>query len=63
MPKAAIPTVIEFFVKNVYGKELMYVKDEKLAQSLFQLTGHRTLTDDAKKAMESIGFTFEQVLP
>jgi hypothetical protein len=63
MPKASIPTVIQVYVKNVYGKDKTYVKDEKLAAALSQLTGHLTLTDEAKKALESIGFSFEQVLP
>ena len=53
---------IEYYVKNVYGNDLMYVADPKLAENLTTLTGKKTLDWSAMQALVALGFLFEQVL-
>jgi len=54
--------VIKFYQDRVYGVIKNYVKEPELAQAITTLTGRKTLTDQDMKALESLGFTFEQVL-
>lgn len=55
--------VIEYYIKNVYGNELRYVKDKEKAQAITILTGSKTLSGNHIGALEMLGFTFKQVLP
>lgn len=54
---------IEYYFKNVYGKEFMYIKDEKIAKILSKLTGMKTMSPVTVEALESLGHRFVQVLP
>lgn len=54
--------VIKFYQDRVYGVIKNYVKEPELAQAITTLTGRKTLTDQDMKALEALGFTFEQVL-
>ena len=42
--------------KDVYGHELLYVTDEKLAASIRTLTGKNTVSRADIDALESLGF-------
>ena len=53
---------IQFYRKNVYGNEHMYILDEKLARTITCLTGHKTFLKDSKIYMERLGHTFVEVL-
>lgn len=53
---------IKFYRKNVYGKELMYVADEKIAHHLSQLTGRKTVDSRDMHDLKELGFTFSEVL-
>ncbi len=53
---------IEYYTKTVYGIDKMYVKDEKTAQAISSLTNQKTLTEQAKTALESLGFKFNEVI-
>lgn len=53
---------IEFFRKNVYGNQYMYVADKTTASHIAVLTDALTLLPSAKKALEALGFTFVEVL-
>ena len=53
--------VIEFYIKTVYGKKHMYIKDTALAAAIQTLTGRKVLTEDNKQALEILGFTFKEV--
>ena len=52
---------IQVFIKNVYGKENIYIKDEAIAKIISQLTGCKTLTDHSIHWLKQIGFEFEVV--
>lgn len=54
---------IEYYKKNVYGKELLYIKDESLAKAIEKLTGKKTIDKDAIEALKRIEVKFIQVLP
>ena len=53
---------IQFYRKNVYGNELMYIQDSQIARAVRELSGHESLPAHAKCALESLGHTFEEVL-
>lgn len=53
---------IKFYKDRVYGVIKNYVKDPELATAITTLTGRKTLTDQDMKALETLGFKFEEVL-
>jgi hypothetical protein len=55
-------TKINFYVKSVYGTDMMYVADQKQAQLIKGLTGQKTLTNQVMTSLQALGFTFEQVM-
>ncbi len=55
--------IIEYYKKNVYGVEYMYVKDKDKAEIIRTLTGQKTLSASAVKALEQLGHELVQVLP
>ena len=54
---------IEYYIKNVYGKELIYVKDEELKTIISNLIGKQTINDFDIKNFEKLGIEFVEVLP
>lgn len=53
---------IEYYTRNVYGRETMYIIDKNIAKHVAVLTGLKTLTKDHKQALEKLGHTFMQVI-
>lgn len=53
---------IRFYRDRVYGVVKFYVKDAEVAQAITLLTGRKTITEQDMKALETLGFTFEEVL-
>lgn len=53
---------IKFYRDRVYGVIKNYIKDPELASAITALTGRKTLTEQDMKALETLGFTFEEVL-
>ena len=51
--------IIKVKIKNVYGNELIYVVSEH-KDTLQKLTGRKTLTENDVKALQDLGFTFQQ---
>ena len=54
--------IIEFYIKNVYGKENIYNKDENIAKNIQTLTTKKTIDKNDMQALENLGFTFKQVI-
>lgn len=54
--------VIEFYVKNVYGKELLYVKDEQQREIIKNLTNKETINDFDINNFKKLGIEFVEVL-
>lgn len=54
--------MISYYVKNVYGKETLYVKDPVIAQAITNVTGKLTIDDGDIKAFGVLGITFVEVL-
>jgi len=46
---------IEYYKKNVYGNEMMYIKDEKQKNVVQTLTGKKTVNNDDINALQSLG--------
>ncbi len=55
-------TVINYYVKNVYGKSLIYIADKETARIFKVLTGQETLSLRHWHAFEQLGFSFNEVL-
>ena len=53
---------IEFYTKNVYGNDLMYVADPAIAEHLTNLTGRVTIANSDMFALTKLGFTFTEVI-
>ncbi len=53
---------IKFYQDRVYGVIKNYVKEPEVAKAITALTGRKTITEEDMKALETLGFTFEQVL-
>lgn len=54
-----VNNVITYRIKNVYGKENIYVISEHHA-AIKALTGKETIDHKDMKALESLGFVFER---
>jgi len=52
---------IQVFIKNVYGQEMIYVKDDKIATLIQRLNGRKTLTKWDIDTLKAMGFEFEIV--
>lgn len=46
--------IIEFYTKNVFGNEKMYVKDSELAPKLSRLIGTLTISDSQMKLISDL---------
>lgn len=55
--------IIEYYIKNVYGNELIYVKDEQLKRVIANLTGKKTISQKDIANFKVLGITFKEVLP
>ena len=53
---------INYYKKNVYGKNTLYIDDTNTAKIISRLTGQKTLTDNTINCLKELGFTFNQVL-
>lgn len=52
---------IEYYYKEVYGKPLMYVADERISGWLYALTGKKTIDGRDIYALQQLGHTFKRV--
>jgi len=55
-------TIIEYRIKAVYGKELMYIVNEDKAKAVSSLTGGKTLSINAMTGLRMLGFDLQQVI-
>lgn len=53
---------IEYYKKNVYGNDYLYIKDKMTATAIQMLTGKKTITEIDKSNLEYLGCTFIQVI-
>jgi hypothetical protein len=53
---------IEVYTKNHYGTEFIYIKNERVAHAIKNLTGNKTLTQADIHNLKQLGFTFKIVL-
>ena len=60
--KKIMKTEIEYYVKNVYGIDIWYVKDDHLREVIKCLTGRETITSYIFEGLKELGFTFKEVL-
>lgn len=53
---------IQFFKKNVYGVEMIYVKNEKIKTEINRLTRKKTIDLGDITALKNLGFQLKEVL-
>ena len=53
---------IQYYIKHVYGQELMYIFDPTIMNILKNLTGKKTVGRSDLSCLKSLGHTVEQVL-
>ena len=54
---------IQYYTKNVYGLERIYILDPETAVNIQVLTKQKTIDLEHIKSLEILGFEFERVLP
>lgn len=54
--------IIEYYIKNIYGNELIYVKDEQLRKTISNLIGKKTINKKDIHNFEILGISFKEVL-
>lgn len=52
---------INYFIKNVYGGELMYISDKTIANAVGRLTNKHTIDESDIAALEALGHTVTHV--
>lgn len=57
-----ISETIQFYRRNVYGKELEYVRDEKEAEAIRLISGQKTLTPAVRQGLEGLGHKFIEMI-
>jgi hypothetical protein len=55
-------SIIQYYVREVYGNPRYYVADKALADSISKLTGQKTIMPWHMAALEALGFKMERVL-
>lgn len=53
---------IEFYKKSVYGNDMLYIKDEAIANVVRSLTGKKTIDATDIEALKKLGVSFVQVI-
>jgi hypothetical protein len=53
---------IKFFIRNVYGNDLIYLADESQTNTWVRLTGNKTITGTQMELLNELtGVMFEQI--
>lgn len=55
--------IIEYYIKNVFGRELIYIKDDKIKNLISSLTQKETIDNHDIKVLTELGFNLVEVLP
>ena len=50
-----------YAIRN-YGNDQNYIVEKTIANALYRLNGHKTMTNGDKTALEMLGFTFTEVI-
>lgn len=53
--------LIHYYIKQVYGKDMIYIADPVIASNMQYLTGKKTLTFGDLETLQNLGFTLERV--
>ena len=54
--------MIKYYKKSNYGKERIYLEDNKDAKAVRKLTGKKTVTKEDLENLERLGVTTKQVV-
>jgi len=53
--------LLQYYIKRVYGKQRVYLKDIKRQAAIELLTGRKTILSSDVEALKMLGFDFEEV--
>ena len=54
--------IIQYYKKNVYGVEYIYILDKDIAKNIAVLTCRKTIDKRDIEALQCLGFEFKEVL-
>lgn len=54
---------IEYYIKNVYGIDRIYIKDQKVAEIIARITGRKTLEQIHLNYFKELGINFVEIIP
>jgi len=54
--------IIEFYKKQVYGKDTLYIKDLSQSQLISRITGKKTIDEKDISNFSQLGIEFVQVM-
>lgn len=54
--------IIQYYIKNVFGNDNIYIKDKAINKNISTLTKKKTLDRNDIIALEKLGFILEQVI-
>lgn len=55
--------LIKYYVKSVYGRDVVYVAEALVAEHIKTLTGRKTLSMDDMRVLVQMGHELEESLP
>lgn len=53
---------VEYYIKNVYGIDRIYIKDPKLAEAIARITGKKTIEENQIENFKELGIEFIEVV-
>lgn len=53
---------LEYYIKNNYGQQVMYLVSCEMSSYIYSLTGHKTMTDSDMRCLVGLGFKLVQVM-
>ena len=54
-------SIMKYYRKSVYGKELMYLADKQQRDSVELISERKSITQKDMLALGMLGFTFEEI--
>jgi len=54
--------IIEYYTKEVYGKPMEYIVDDKIKKAIQTITGLKCLSDNLRRDFAVLGLEFKEII-